>query len=108
MALIDLPVRFELPEHQFRIEIEGVVYTLRFRWNERTCNWVMDIADSEDNDIVNGLGVFSDIDIIGHIKNDNIPPGIFISYDETGQSRNPDRTTFGNEVKLFYEESTGA
>jgi len=108
MALISLPVRNDLPEHQFRIEIEGTVYTLRFRWNQRYETWFMDIADAEDTDILNGVACLSNRDMIGHIRNNNIPPGIFITYDETGQERDPDRTTFGNDVKLFYEESTGA
>lgn len=108
MALIDIPVRFDLPSHSLRITLEGTVYTLRFRWNERTCCWIMDIASSEDVDIVNGIAVLTNVDMIGHIRRDDIPPGIFIAFDETGQQRDPDRETFGNEVKLFYEESTGA
>lgn len=104
MALINIPVRFDLPSHTMRIELNIVVYTLRFKWNSRACCWFMDIADAENMDIVNGIAVRSNVDMIGHIKNDSLPPGLFLSYDETGQSRDPDRETFGNEVKLFYQE----
>lgn len=108
MALIDIPVRADLPSHTLRIDLEGVVYTLRFKWNVRLATWMMDIADAENGDLVNGIAVRSNVDLIGHISAAAVPPGVLLAYDETGQVRNPDRDTFGVEVKLFYNEAAGS
>ena len=42
MAVIELPVRNDLPNYEFKSELDGVVYTLRFRFNERLNDWVFD------------------------------------------------------------------
>lgn len=105
--IVDLPVRSDLPAYSFKIELEGVVYTLRFRWNERMARWIFDIADEQGQDLVVGLPVHTDVDIKGRFRQSTVPPGLFVAYDETGAQRNPDRSNFGGEVKFFYQESDG-
>jgi len=105
MALVELPVRSDIPQYQFRIDLEGTVYTLRFKWNTRMERWIMDIADEQDNDLLNGIPVHSSVDLKQRFRQTTLPPGLFLAFDETGAVRNPDRDTFGNEVKLFYEEA---
>ena len=107
MAIIELPVRGDLPSFEFKIELEGVVYTLKFRWNERMARWLFSIANEVGQDIVAGLPVQTDVDIKGRFKGSTLPPGLFLSLDETGAQRNPDRETFGEEVKFLYEEASG-
>ena len=105
MAILEMPVRGDVPEYQFRLELQGTVYTFRFKWNTRMERWIMDIADEQDNDILNGIVVQANVDLKQRFRQTTLPPGLFLAFDETGAARNPDRDTFGNEVKLFYEES---
>lgn len=106
MAILEIPVRSDIPSYQFRIELDGTIYTLRFKWNTRMEIWIMDIADEQDNDLLNGIPVYTDVDLKQRFRQETLPPGLFVAYDETGARRNADRDTFGNEVKLFYQEAT--
>ena len=106
MGLIELPVRSDFPSYEFTCDLDGVVYTLKFRYNVRFARWVMDIADSIAEDIVTGIPMLTDIDLLAHISNEDLPPGRFILVDETGASRNPGETDLGNDIKLIYEEAS--
>lgn len=105
MAIIELPVTGLSPSYKFRITLEGVVYTLRFKWNQRKELWVFDIANEQDENILVGVPVLTNVNIVGGICKLDMPPGLFTAIDETGQARDPDRETFGTEVKFVYEES---
>lgn len=105
MATIEIPVRSDLKSYEFTIDLENVTYTLRFKFNERMNLWIMDIADSVNEDIVNGVPVQSNIDIFGQIVSDDIPPGQFIAIDETGADRDAGEDDLGNDIKLIYEEA---
>lgn len=106
MAVIEMPIRADLPAYTFKQELEGTVYTFEFRYNERFACWIMDISDETgDKPIVLGTPVQTDVDILSRFIIAELPPGQFIILDETGSQRNPDRENFGVEVKLFYVES---
>ncbi len=106
MATLELPVRSDLPAFTFRQELEGSVYTLGFRFNERIAQWIMDILSEQEVPIVMGIPVLTEVEMTERFKYLSIPQGYFVCIDETGKQRNPDRDTFGDEVKLLYVEST--
>lgn len=105
MAILELPVRADIPSFQFRQELDGTVYTLRFRWNERMERWIFDIANEQNDNLLVGIPVHTDVNLKGRFKQTTLPPGLFLAFDETGNQRNPDRENFGKEVKFFYEEA---
>jgi len=107
MAVFELPVRSDIPAYQFRQELDGSVYTLRFRWSERSCRWIMDIADEQNTDIIVGLPIHTERDVKSRFVGEGVPPGDFISLDLAGNQRSPDRDTFGTDVKLFYQDLEG-
>lgn len=105
--ILELPVRSDIPSFEFKQELEGVVYTLKFKWNERMARWLMSIADEVGEDLLAGIPVQTNVDIKGRFKQSTLPPGLFLSYDNSGAARNPDRDTFGSDVKFYYEEASG-
>jgi len=107
MAIIEMPVRSDIASYEFKQEIEGVVYTFKFRFNERMGRWVFTIADENGIDLLSGIPVQANVNLKGRFKQTTLPPGLFLCYDETGAARNPNRETFGNDVKFFYEEASG-
>lgn len=107
MAVIEMPIRNDLPAYNFKQELEGSVFTFEFRYNERFACWIMDISDETgDTPIILGTPVQTDVDILSRFILAELPPGQFVVLDETGAQRDPDRDNFGIEVKLFYVEST--
>ena len=105
MAILEMPVRSDLPAFTFKQELEGTVYTFNFRFNERFGCWIMDIQDEQGADILLGIPVQTDVDIASRFLGTNLPPGQFVCIDESGEQRNPDRDDFGGEIKLMYLES---
>lgn len=105
MATIELPVRSDVKAYNFTIELDSFLYTLRFRFNDRSGLWSMDIADSIDGDILNGVSLLTNIDLID-VNKTLLPPGRFILIDETGEDRNPGENDLGNDIKLLYQEAS--
>ena len=106
MAILEMPVRSDLPAFTFKQELEGTVYTFDFRYNERFECWIMDISTEQGTPILQGTPVQTDVDIASRFLDPRLPKGHFAVIDETGEQRNPDRETFGGEVKLFYLDTT--
>lgn len=102
MAIFELPVRSDLPAFSFKAELDLVVYTFDFRFNERFDCWVMDVSSETGDPILMGIPVQTEVDITSRFLDERLPPGQFVVLDETGNQRDPDRISFGNEVKLFY------
>lgn len=105
MAILELPVRSDLAAYSFLIELEGAKYTLRFRYNTRGAYWSMDIATSEDIDVVNGIPIQVNVDLTSRFDRSDLPPGAILAYDESGNAAEPTRDNFGQTVKLLYQEA---
>lgn len=104
MSVIQLPVRSDLPQYEFKVELDLVVYTLKYRWNERMSRWIMDVCNEQGEPIVMGIVLNTERDLTSRYKTYPIPQGFFIVIDETGNQTNPNRDNFGKEVKLLYDE----
>lgn len=106
MAILEIPVRADIPAYQFQITLDGTVYTLKFRFNVRMDRWIMDIADTDEEAILSGIPMLYGLPLVQRFELEELPPGKFVVVDETGEERNPTRTGFGDDFKLLYEEAT--
>jgi len=102
----EIPARNDLPWYKFKITFEGTVYTLRFIFNTRMNRWILDIADSGDNDIICGLPILIERDIAGQYVIVGLPPGILFSRDNQTRVEQPSRYSFGMTHSLLYEDSS--
>lgn len=105
MALIEIPTRSDLKAYEFQIELDGDIYTLGFRYNERMQNWVMDIADGLGNEILNGIVLLTNVPLTDDYVIEGLPPGRFICDDRTGENKDAGEEDLGNDVRLLYEEA---
>lgn len=106
MAIVEIPVRSDIPAYKFQITLEGTVYTLNFHFNLRLDRWVMDINDVDEVNIVTGIPLLYGLPLTDRYKNEKLPLGKFVVTDETGDQRNPTRDALGEDFKLLYKEST--
>lgn len=105
MAMIELPVRFDIPAYSFRTDLDGTIYTLHFNYNRRMNRWMMGIGDAAGNDIVRGIVMLINWPLTLQYTNDAMPKGQFILVDESGEDKNPGRVDLGGDVKLLYQEA---
>ena len=105
MAIIQIPVSNVFPAYSFRVELEAIIYVLRFRLNVRQDIWKMDILSENRTPLINGIAVLTNWNLTGQYKTPEMPPGTFMPYDTEEKGKNPDGNDFGDRIKLLYEES---
>lgn len=110
MATLRLPVQNGTDAYRVQVELDGIFYGLKFRWNARDNHWYMDI-DQALTPILEGMKVVNGLDLLaqfGHMKvDDRIPPGTFEVFDtDPSINRDPDTDTFGDTVLLLYQEAS--
>ncbi len=104
MALLELPVRSDLKAYSFKVDLDGTVYTLSFRYNQRMNRWLMDIATEAEDDLINGIVLLTDVILNKQYVVDGMPPGTFICEDRTGEGKTAGLNDLGNDVRLLYQE----
>jgi hypothetical protein len=106
MATLILPVRSDFKAYRFQVDLEGVIYTLDFGYNERSERWCFSIYAQDGETLLLGdIPILINIPLHDQYVTDDLPPGRFIAMDETGQNREATSENFGTEIKLFYQES---
>ncbi len=106
MAIIEIPTRVDIASYKYKLNLENTTYSFVFTYNKRIESWHMNIADVDDNELLNGIVLLSNVDLIGRFQDDRLPPGIFICFDTENESASPTRDDLGSRIKLLYEEST--
>lgn len=106
MALIEVPTRSDLKAYEMQVELQGITYTLNFRYNERMDRWLLDIADSIGVELLNGIVLLTNVPLTDDYVIAGLPPGRFICEDTTGQNKDAGADDLGNDVRLLYEEAS--
>jgi len=106
MATLIIPVRSDFKAYDMQVDLEGTVYTLDFGFNTRSNRWYMSIYNqAKTNLIVGDLPILVNVPLIDQYVDEALPPGRFIALNEAQYGIEATSENFGNEVKLFYEES---
>lgn len=86
--------------------LDGVTYTLQFRWNDRAAGWFMDVLN-EAGDTVYVAGIRL---VGGGALSENITgrpyPGFFIAFDTSGLGVDAGFSDLGKLVQLLYAEAS--
>lgn len=89
-----------------RTTLEGVDYTLKFRWNARDSAWYMDIADAEAVTLRTGIKLVPNFRLLFYVPPlADLPPGDFMLFGKEGAGAAPDLDTLSTEWVLYYVES---
>ena len=100
MSIITIPLRNDIFQYSFTIELEGVVYSFKIGYNLRANSWSMNIGS-----IVTPIRLVVGTDLISQFKHLEIPPGEMRIVDLDGLNRDPDKTNLGDRVIMQYTES---
>lgn len=106
MATLVIPVRSDFAAYDFQIDLEGIVYTLDFGFNQRSERWYMSIYDqAKENLLIGDIPILINIPLHDQYIDERLPPGRFIAINETGKNEQATIDNFGSDIKLLYEES---
>lgn len=100
MALVEIPTNKDLGNYQFQIPIDEVVYYFSITYNYRISRYVLSILDSDQNNIINGLPVLTNVYITDNFKYLEIPKGDFFPLSVDNQ--NAEINDLGDKVRLCY------
>lgn len=104
MALLRLATRADFPSYNQRVELDGVIYNLIIRYNERMARWILDIQDQEENDILIGIPMLTGVPLLQQYTKTDLPPGDFLLLHRDGTDINAEREDLGDSVNLYYQE----
>jgi len=102
MAIVTIATRADFPSYNQRVELDGVIYNLIIRYNERMKRWILDIQDQEETDIIIGLVMLSGVPLLQQYVKTDLPPGDFILLHRDATDINAERLDLGDEVTLYY------
>jgi len=105
MAIIELPIRNDIPSFSFRCDLDGETYTLSFRHNSRKNRWTMDILTDAGEAIVTGIALLVGANLINMYQDDRLPPGFLFVLNTKDENEEPNRDNFADDVKLLYSEA---
>ncbi len=107
---LTVPVRSDLPFFDLQATLDGVTYTLAFRWNVRLGAWFLTVLDSDSSNVLVGDTALRVNFPLSAYMSTRQPPGQFVVIDSSGQGLDPiaislDRsfaTDLGKRCKLVY------
>lgn len=105
MTTLAIPLRTTgYPAISQEIELDGRLYGLALRWNEREEVWYLTLSDQAGAPIVAGVRVVVDWDLLRKCVDARRPPGTLMAVDSTGEG-DPGLSDLGDRVKIVYVEA---
>lgn len=98
----NIPVNFSSPDFSMQVELDGVVYGLRFIYNERSKRFSLSISTEAGEPIVSGIFVVSNYPLLARFRDLRLPKGVLFTMDTTSSGLEPDADSFGDAVLLVY------
>jgi len=105
MTILQIPVRNDIQQYQFRIDLDTSTYSLRFHYNNRDARWTMHILDSDNVHLLSTVLV-ANWSLTGRFVKDELPPGRFLLLDKEGRGGECGLLDLGNRHILLYETAT--
>lgn len=97
-----IPMRNDLDDYTYRIDIDSVAYILQFDFNARSVLYTLKVFDSERNFIA-ACPLVGGAALLNELKKENLPQGILFFEDTTGLDEEPASITdFSTRFRLLY------
>lgn len=103
-----LPTFPDEPAVVFKTTLDGVRYTITYRWQERTASWYLDLATGQGEPLVSGVRLAVDwVPLAGHRATDpRIPQGALLVYStDRSNTSPPGFSDLGRRVRLAYHSA---
>lgn len=99
--MVTIPLRSDIPQYDFQVELDGQTYGLNFFWNDRSEAWFMGVSDA-DGPIVDGVRVVVGFPLGRRCRDARMPPGTFQAQDTTGAHQDPGLNDLGSRTQIYY------
>lgn len=97
-----IPIDYELAYQDMVVTLADVDYRLTLAYNTRDARWYLDVALSDGTDLVNGVPLVTDTPLLLRHSNEDLPAGILMLVDVTGEGAEGAKADLGNTRKLIF------
>lgn len=101
MAVLELPLRSDVPRFDFIQTLDGVAYKFLFAWNTRDSSWYFSLFLEDDTPVFLGVKVVVNWPL-NRRRSSVSPPGMFRAVDARNLDENPGLTDLGKRVRVLY------
>lgn len=105
MALIELPLRNDVPAFVFQTDLDGATYTFKFRYNSRMDRWAFDILTANEAPIVSGVLVVTGTLLLERFSDPRLPQGDMFVLNKADENASPGRDDLQKNVFILYDEA---
>jgi hypothetical protein len=102
VTVATIPLRNDVFQYEFRITLTGVVYTFTLRYNGRMDRWILNIDDIAGNQILSGIVLLINRDLLAQYPTLNVLAGQLIAMDASQKNIQPTQFSFGDNNFLVY------
>lgn len=104
MAIIQLPLRSDVPAFTFQTDLDGTTYSFKFRYNSRTDRWAFDILTANNEPIVSGVLVVTGTLLLERFSGARLPQGDLFVLNKEDENASPGRDDLQKNVFILYDE----
>lgn len=106
MAITTLPNDTTARNYRFRVELSGVVFSLRFYFNRRSARWFVDIRDNNEVLLRAGLKLVADFPILSGWVEQIRPAGELMVINQASDT-DPGADDLGIRSLVAYDDRLG-
>ena len=105
MALLQIPLRKDIYDYSFRIELDSIVYIMNIRYNTHMNRWILDLKDSSDAPIIMGLPLLLGTQLLKRYADPRLPPGDLFMYNLEDETADGGIDDLGTNLLMMYMEN---
>ena len=105
MALIQLPLRSDVPAFTFQTDLDGTTFSFKFRYNSRMDRWAFDIATANNDPIISGVLVVTGTSLLERFADARLPQGDMFVLNKEDENVSPGRNDLQKNVFILYDEA---
>lgn len=105
MATLQIPLRNDLDDYEFDLDLDGRTYTFQIQWNTRAAQWILIIKNDAQAELIGNIPLVVNSDLIGRFRDEALPPGVLTLFDSSGKNREADKVDLGERCVLLYAEA---
>lgn len=105
MAIREIPLDSANSSFIQKVELDGRPFSFRFKFNDRTELWSIDISDDAGVLLVAGIPLFVKQLLIDRYQHkEGLPQGSLFAINQVDEDLPPTRDNLGVDVLLLYDE----
>lgn len=102
METVIIPTRGDIANYDQSIELDGTVFNLKFRYNDRDSAWYLSIHDVDNVPIRSGLKLIPNLALLRQLVSEGRPLGELVVVDTRAIPLPPSLAELGSKVQLTY------